>query len=279
MTMTTTPRTLEIVLDLPTDIIFNANHRLNHYAKGARVQELRAYGAAAAHHYVQNHPEFVPFTHYKIHCRIFNIIRNLNIDPINYSETLKPIIDGFSGRLWEDDNANYLLEYTCTFGGYYRSPKTEETTLSARRFHITVTEANPDDYITTPEPKPELDTIAAEWVVPRGLQVPHVPHDGDINPTTGLEKYYKTIDKHLREKANPKPKKKKKKPTTPEPKPLIEVNIPQPDTHYKIHIPPPRRTHPQPRPPQLVTKHNPKPRTTHQARGSLTPKTRYKNNN
>lgn len=252
MTMTTTPRTLEIVLDLPTDIIFNANHRLNHYTKGARVQELRAYGAAAAHHYVQNHPEFVPFTHYKIHCRIFNIIRNLNIDPINYSETLKPIIDGFSGRLWEDDNANYLLEYTCTFGGYYRSPKTENT-LTARRFHITVTEANPDDYITTPEPKPELDTIAAEWVVPRGLEVPHVPHDGDINPTTGLEKYYKTIDKHLRKKANPKPAKKKKtsakkKPTTPEPKPIIEVNIPKPDTHYKIHIPQPGDPTPKPDP-------------------------------
>ena len=247
MTMTSNPRTLEIVLDLPTDIIFNANHRLNHYDKGARVKELRAYGAAAAHHYIQNHPEFVPFTHYKIHCRIFNIIRNLNIDPINYSETLKPIIDGFSGRLWEDDNANYLLEYTCTFGGYCRLPKTE-TTLSARRFHITVTEANPDDYITTPETKPELDTIAAEWVVPRGLEVPHVPHDGDINPTTGLEKYYKTIDKHLRKKANPKPKKKKKKPTTPEPKPLIEVNIPQPETSLKIHIPQPGEPTPNPDP-------------------------------
>ena len=256
---TTTPRTLDIVLDMPTDLIFNANHRLNYHAKGERVQLLRAYGAAAAHHYIQNHPEFVPFTHYKIHCRVFNNVKNLNIDPINYSETLKPVIDGFSGRLWEDDNANYLLEYTCTFGGYYRSPGTE-TTLNARRFHITITEANPDDYITTPTPAPELDTIAAEWVVPRGLQVPQVPHDGKIKPTEGLEKYYKKIDSTLRRKNNPEPKKKKKKPTTPEPKkkkkkpttpepkPLIEVNIPQPETSYKVHIPTPDEPTPEPDP-------------------------------
>lgn len=244
---TTTPRTLDIVLDMPTDLIFNANHRLNYHAKGERVQLLRAYGAAAAHHYIQNHPEFVPFTHYKIHCRVFNNVKNLNIDPINYSETLKPVIDGFSGRLWEDDNANYLLEYTCTFGGYYRSPGTE-TTLNARRFHITITEAKPDDYITTPTPAPELDTIAAEWVVPRGLQVPQVPHDGKIKPTEGLEKYYKKIDSTLRRKNNPEPKKKKKKPTTPEPKPLIEVNIPQPETSYKVHIPTPDEPTPEPDP-------------------------------
>lgn len=246
----TAPRTLEIVLDLPISIIFNANHRLNYQAKGARVQELRAYGAAAAHHYIQNHPEFVPFTHYKIHCRVFNIVKNLKIDPINYSETLKPIIDGFSGRLWDDDDASYLLEYTVTFGGYRRIPKTE-TTLSARRFHLTITEADPNDYITTAKPDPaldaKLDTIAAQWVVPRGLEVPHVPHDGDIKPTDGLEKYYKTIDRNLR-KPPKKATKKKKKETTPEEKPLIEVNIPEPETSYKVHIPTPDEPTPNPDP-------------------------------
>lgn len=246
----TAPRTLEIVLDLPISIIFNANHRLNYQAKGARVQELRAYGAAAAHHYIQNHPEFVPFTHYKIHCRVFNIVKNLKIDPINYSETLKPIIDGFSGRLWDDDDASYLLEYTVTFGGYRRIPKTE-TTLSARRFHLTITEADPNDYITTAKPDPaldaKLDTIGAQWVVPRGLEVPHVPHDGDIKPTDGLEKYYKTIDKNLR-KPPKKATKKKKKETTPEEKPHIEVNIPEPETSYKVHIPAPDEPTPNPDP-------------------------------
>lgn len=234
--MTETPRTIELVLDIPTCIVFTANNALNHRVKANRVNALRGLASHHATQHLKKNPNFKPFKHYTVHFEVLGHNRGTHLDPNNYAPTLKALIDGATGRWWEDDDATHLVHYSCSYGGYYKSPK--EDPIKYRRFHITITEYEPGQPITQninpilkPIERPDLEDKAKEWSFNPEEDhdpIPLTEEDKKYDPNNGLKMYKKLVATELRKKTTPKPEAAAAlAPSGIEEKPLIEFCPPQ----------------------------------------------------
>lgn len=234
--MAETPRTIELVLDIPTCIVFTANNALNHRVKANRVNALRGLASHHATQHLKKNPNFKPFKHYTVHFEVLGHNRGTHLDPNNYAPTLKALIDGATGRWWEDDDATHLVHYSCSYGGYYKSPK--EDPIKYRRFHITITEYEPGQPITQninpilkPIERPDLDDKAKEWSFNPEEDhdlIPLTEEDKKYDPNNGLKMYKKLVATELRKKTTPKPEAAAAlAPSEIEEKPLIEFCPPQ----------------------------------------------------
>ena len=130
------PRTIDVVLDIPTHLVLTENLRLTPFVRAAIVKSLRGIASSHASKFVEDNPEFTPFRHYIVRFEVLGMNKGLRLDPTNYAPTLKPIIDGFTGRWWDDDDAGHLLETTFAYGGLWKSPSEEP--IKYRRFRIRI---------------------------------------------------------------------------------------------------------------------------------------------
>lgn len=229
--MPDTPKqTIELVLDIPIPLVLTANQRHIRPVQAVISKALRGIASQHAERYLERNPFFRPFRYYTVYFEVLNTTASMRLDPNNYAPTLKPIIDGFTGRWWDDDDAAHLLEYTCAYGGLWKSPK--EEIVKRRRFHIIITEADPDDYHTTPTTRPELDEIAKEWEVDEHQPVTQKPEDGDFDPNSGVKEYFKILRREERKKEAQKEKRAVAKLIPP------ENNDDPGDVEYKLELAP-----------------------------------------
>lgn len=230
------PRTIDVVLDIPTHLVLTENLRLTPFVRAAIVKSLRGIASSHASKFVEDNPEFTAFRHYIVRFEVLGMNKGLRLDPTNYAPTLKPIIDGFTGRWWDDDDAGHLLETTFAYGGLWKSPPEEP--IKYRRFRIRITEVNPEHYTAEPIERPYLEEIASQWELDPAYSIPKVPQDGKTDPNDGVKQYFKLITREER-------KKEAKKLKTAASKLL---NEPEEDSEIKIEvtIPAPDATPPDP---------------------------------
>ena len=164
------PRTIDVVLDIPTHLVLTENLRLTPFVRAAIVKSLRGIASSHAAKFIEDNPEFTPFRHYIVRFEVLGMNKGLRLDPTNYAPTLKPIIDGFTGRWWEDDDAGHLLETTFAYGGLWKSPP--EELIKYRRFRIRITEVNPEHYTAEPVERPYLEEIASQWELDPAYSIP-----------------------------------------------------------------------------------------------------------
>ena len=128
------------------------------------------------------------------------------------------------------------MHYSCSYGGYYKSPK--EDPIKYRRFHITITEYEPGQPITQninpilkPIERPDLEDKAKEWSFNPEEDhdpIPLTEEDKKYDPNNGLKMYKKLVATELRKKTTPKPEAAAAlAPSGIEEKPLIEFCPPQ----------------------------------------------------
>ena len=223
-------RTIELVVDIPLPLVLTANQRHIRPVQAIISKALRGIASQHAEKHLARNPGFQPFRYYKVHFEVLNTTKSMRLDPNNYAPTLKPLIDGFTGRWWDDDDANHLLEYSCSYGGLWKSPADE--IVKRRRFHIIITEADPSDYHTAAVERPELEELAKAWEVDEHLTVPQRREDGDFDPNSGVSEYFKILRREERKKLAAKEKRAVAKLVPP------ENNDEETDVEYKLELAP-----------------------------------------
>ncbi len=230
------PQVIDMVLDIPTHMVITENARISPFVRAAAFKALRGIASNHASQYLEKHPDFTPLKHYTARFEVLGMGGGTHLDPANYAPVLKPILDGFTGRWWEDDDAKHLVETTFAYGGVWKNPPRALTRY--RRFHLTITEVDPTGYITKAVERPELEEIAEQWQIDPNHKIPIVPQDGKTDPNDGVTQYYKLIAREER-------KAEAKKAKTAAAK-LLPTAEQEPDYPLEVHIPSPDDPTPEP---------------------------------
>lgn len=230
------PRSITFHFNLHTCNVLTQNQANHAFTKASIVKALRGLGSYKAEKYLEEHPDFEPFEHYKVRFEVFGLNRGMKIDPTNYEPTLKPLIDGCTGRLWSDDSAEYLVETTFAYGGLCKS--SAENPIQRRHFHLTITETDPAEHITAPIPHDSSDETDDGYILDEAYPIEILPEDGGTNPNRGIQEYNKLVARAERKKAKKKQPKAAAALTPADPEDLeYKLEIIDPNTDTRPHTP------------------------------------------